>query len=131
MSTIERILLLRDEQNLTSKDVEIGADLANSSISQWKRGRGKPSLESIVKLAHFFHVTSDYLLCLSDVRNSQPSGFEISLSEEEKLLLHAFHHSCALDRFRIIQTCMNALEHPGNTDPESTSPENPAASAVL
>ena len=108
MTTIERILLLRDEQNLTSKEVETGAGLANSSISQWKKGRGKPSLDNIIKLARFFNVSSDYLLGLQE--SSSVPEIEISLTEEEQLLLTAFRKSNSLDHFRIIQVCMNALD---------------------
>ena len=61
--------------------MEIGAGLANSSISQWKKGKGKPSLDNIVKLSKFFHVSSDYLLCLTDDCASEN---EISLTSDEK-----------------------------------------------
>ena len=108
MTTIDRILQLRDEHHLTSKEVEISAGLANSSISQWKKGRGKPSLDSIVKLSHFFHVSSDYLLCLTDQKHGLV--FEISLSEEEQLLLKGYRAARVPERFRVIQICMNALD---------------------
>ncbi len=111
MTIIDRIFQLKEEQNLTSKDVELGAGLANSSLSQWKKGKGKPSLENIVKVAAFFHVTTDYLLCLSDQRgNDTKQNFEISLNEEDELLLHAYHTASTYDRFRIIQICMNSLD---------------------
>lgn len=109
MTTIDRILLLRDEQNLTSKEVETGAGLANSSISQWKRGRGKPSLDNIVKLSQFFNVSADYLLGLSTQRSA--IEYEISLSDEDSILLTAYHSAKTMDRFRIIQTCLNALDN--------------------
>lgn len=105
MSITDRITMLQEERSLTNKDVEIGAGLANASISQWKKGKGKPSLESIVKLATYFEVTTDYLLCLSDNRSC--AVIEKSLSEEEELLLKAFHSANASGRFRIIQVCMN------------------------
>lgn len=122
MTIIERIFELKDEHNLTSKDVERGAGLANSSLSQWKKGRGKPSLENIIKVADFFHVTTDYLLCLSDDRNNrQNQFFEDSLTEEEMLLLRAYHTASTYDRLRIIQICMNALDSAEKGDSKKIS----------
>lgn len=109
MTIIDRIFQLKEENNLTNKDVENGAGLANSSLSQWKHGKGKPSMENIVKIATYFHVTADYLLCLSDERNTRPK-IEKSLTEEETLLINAYNAASTYDRFRIIQQCMNALD---------------------
>lgn len=109
VTIIDRIFELKEEKHLTNKDVEIGAGLANSSLSQWKKGKGKPSLENIIKVAAYFHVSTDYLLCLTDERMG--CTVEKSLSDEEKLLLHAYHNASALNRFRIIQTCMNSMDY--------------------
>lgn len=111
MSIIDRIALLQAEQNLTNKDVETGAGLANATLSQWKKGKGKPSLENILKVAEFFQVTTDYLLCQSDSRTA--NVIEKSLTAEEELLLKAFHAASAEGRFRIIQVCMNELDAAG------------------
>lgn len=108
MTVVDRIFQLKEERNLTSKDVEVGAGLANSSLSQWKKGKGKPSLENIVKVASYFDVSTDYLLCLSEDRKN--GGIEKSLTEEEKLLLKAYNNASSYDRFRIIQLCMNLLD---------------------
>lgn len=117
MTIIDRIFALKEENNLTSKEVEIGAGLANSSLSQWKKGKGKPSLENIVKVAKFFHVSTDYLLCLTEQRND--TEIEKSLTEEDALLLDAFHSASAYDRFRIIQLCMNTLDPPSEKSRKS------------
>ena len=110
MLVVDRILQLRDENNLTSKELENKAGLANSSISQWKRGKGSPSLINIVKLASFFNVSSDYILGLSNERDRSSSQFENSLTQDEALLLSIFREAAPLDKFRIIQVCMNARD---------------------
>lgn len=111
MTIVDRIFKLKEERNLTSKDVELGAGLANSTLSQWKRGKGKPSLENLIKISVFFHVTTDYLLCLSDDPGStQHNNEQISLTEEEAILLCAYHSASVYDRFRIIQICMNSQD---------------------
>lgn len=108
MSIVDRILTLQEERKVTNKEIEIGAGLANASVSQWKKGKGKPSLENIIKVATYFQVTTDYLLGLSDTPAYVPtSKIEKSLTEEEQLLLDAFHTATAQGRFHIIQVCMN------------------------
>ncbi len=105
MTVIERILQLKEERNLTSRELERCAGLSPSTLSQWKKGKGKPSLESLIKIAEFFQVSADYLLCLSDDRQQRPQA---PLTEEDKLLLQSYHAASAYDRFRIIQICMNS-----------------------
>lgn len=108
MSIVDRILVLQEERKVTNKDIETGAGLANASVSQWKKGKGKPSLENIIKVATYFQVTTDYLLGLSDTPTpALPTFIEKSLTEEEQLLLDAFHSATVQGRFHIIQVCMN------------------------
>lgn len=103
MNVVDRINSLLTERNLTAKEVEISAGLSNSSISQWRKGKGKPSLDAIIKLSGYFGVTSDYLLGLTDRDSSKAN-------EEEQLLLDVFNTCSTEDRFRIIQLCMNIKE---------------------
>ncbi len=122
MNYIERIFQLRDEYHLTNKEVEIRAGLANSSMSQWKKGKGKPGMDSIIKIANFFDVSSDYILGLSDIRHPNSAAEKDSqLSEEERILLTAFQSASAINRFRIIQLCMNAMDDSSSGAESSSS----------
>lgn len=105
MNTIERILDLQKQKGITNKELEQDAKLANGSITNWKNHRYYPSVSAIVSLAQYFHVTTDYLLCLSDVPVSQ----EIcnSITPEDQLLLDSYHAATPQGRFHIIQVCMN------------------------
>lgn len=104
MTTIERILQLQEESGLNNKALETAAGLTNASITSWKKGKYAPGVDAIVKLAQFFHVSTDYLLCLSDQRTQE---IGISLTEEERLLIEAYRSSNVQGRFSIIQVCMN------------------------
>lgn len=108
MSTIiDRITYLQEKAGLSNRAVEVGAGLSNATLSQWKHGKGKPSLENIAKLSAFFHVTTDYLIGTSE---KMEIAAEISLSEEELLILNAYRSASVEGRFHIIQTCMNEKE---------------------
>ena len=81
-----------------------------------------------MKLSKFFHVSSDYLLCLTDDCASEdeisltsdeisPKGISDtalsengetpSVSPEERVILEIFRSLPAIDRLRLIQYCMN------------------------
>lgn len=63
---IERIVKIMEQRNENAYTVERNANLPISSISAWKKDKFKPSTEAIIKLATYFNVSANYLLCLSD-----------------------------------------------------------------
>lgn len=63
---VERIVKIIEQRSENAYTVERNANLPISSISAWKKDKFKPSTEAIIKLATYFNVSADYLLCLSD-----------------------------------------------------------------
>lgn len=61
MATVDRILELVKESGLTAKEFAIGAGIAGGSITDWKTGRSKPSVESLQKIAKFTNVQLEWL----------------------------------------------------------------------
>ena len=110
MDVIGRIQVLRDEIGLTNREVETGAGIAASSLSQWKRGKGKPCLENIIRLSEFFHVSTDYLLGLSDNKEREKPDPLFPLSEEEILLLVLYREFGSTNRSRLLHFCMKISE---------------------
>lgn len=82
MDTLERILELQKQSGLTVKALEAATGISNGSFSKWKKGTYAPSAEAVLRLAKYFHVSTDYLFCLSD---SPYPKVEISLTEREQL----------------------------------------------
>lgn len=74
--------------------------VTSGSVSGWKKG-ALPKAEALCRLAAHFHVTTDYLLGLSEVRNPQT----ITLTDHEMLLLKAFRAADAEGQQNIIFTC--------------------------
>lgn len=101
MSFYERYVELCSEQGMKPQNPEMQriAGVSSGSISGWKKG-ADPKIEVLKKLSSYFSCTVDYLLGLSEVRNS-------SLTEEEQLLLDAFRSASKLGQFNIITVCMN------------------------
>lgn len=53
---------LRNARGLTDYKVAKEAGVSRSTLSEWKNGEHKPSLETIQKLSKYFGTTVDYLL---------------------------------------------------------------------
>lgn len=64
--TTQRILGLMTKKGDTAHSLEVNAKLPISSVSGWKNDKFKPAMDSIIKLARYFNISADYLLCLSD-----------------------------------------------------------------
>ncbi|MCR1897208.1 helix-turn-helix transcriptional regulator [Ligilactobacillus murinus] len=74
-----RIRELRNEQNLTLKELGEKVGLAPNTISQYETGDREPKLKTWIKLADFFDVPVSYLQGLDDSRDvNQISFFKIS-----------------------------------------------------
>lgn len=70
--TVKRIIELMEWRGDNAHSLEINTKLPISSISGWKKGKFNPSTEAITKLAKYFNVSADYLLCLTD----EPTALE-------------------------------------------------------
>ncbi len=79
MSVINRILLLMEKENINARKLTRDLELSNSSITEWKKGKAKPSIEAVVKIAGYFGVTTDYLLL--DEREEMHAGEQALWSE--------------------------------------------------
>lgn len=70
----EKLKSLRIEKNLTQKQVADRIGLAISAVSSYESGTRYPSYDVLVKLARIFHVSTDYLLGITDTRNIDVTG---------------------------------------------------------
>lgn len=56
---------LRQDRQLTQKELAEHFHVSIGTISNYEKGVHKPDLEMLCALAHFFHVSTDYLLGLA------------------------------------------------------------------
>ena len=66
-NTIKRI---RRERNLTQEEVAAHLGISFQSISKWERGDGYPDITMLPVLAHYFQITVDELLGISDIEKN-------------------------------------------------------------
>lgn len=66
METKNRIRDLREDKDLRQVDVAKATGIDQKTLSNYETGRTNPDSYSIIKLADFFGVTTDYLLGCSE-----------------------------------------------------------------
>lgn len=84
-----RIKELRNQSNLSLRDLAQKLNISYSSLGKYERGEQQPNIETILNIAEYFNVTVDYLLGNSNYKNTQEEfNFKnaIILSEEKELL---------------------------------------------
>lgn len=54
---------LRDSANVRDFEVAKATGIPSSTFSDWKKGKSKPKLEKLVKIAKFFGVSVEVFIC--------------------------------------------------------------------
>ena len=85
MTTVDRILELVKDSGLTAKEFAIGAGIAGGSITDWKTGRSKPSVESLQRIARYANVQLEWL--------TGDSKFKTYLELKRDIIYSAFENS--------------------------------------
>ena len=62
----ERLKELREEKNLTIKELSQELGVSDVAVGRWERGDRVPSIESLELLVRFFGVTAGYLIGTED-----------------------------------------------------------------
>ena len=73
---INRILELLKINNISAKKLTDELGLSNSAVTDWKKGRAKPSTDAVIKIANYFSVSTDYILTGKNFEN--PSTYMTS-----------------------------------------------------
>ncbi len=58
----EKLKKLRTDYNLSQAALAHDLGVAQNTLSNWEKGNREPDLSTIVKIAEYFDVTTDYLL---------------------------------------------------------------------
>lgn len=67
----ERLKQLRLEKEMTIQGVCEFFNLTHPAWIKYEKNQGNPSVEKLIQIADFFHVTTDYLLGRSNIRNKE------------------------------------------------------------
>ena len=75
----EKLKMLRTGQKMTQQSLADRIGVAKSVVSYYESGERYPSYDVLVRIAHIFHTTTDYLLDMKRERVIDVSG----LSEDD------------------------------------------------
>ena len=90
MSTLlDRMKELMKQSGIKPKQLTAELGISNSSFTDWSKGKGSPSLDTVRKFADYFHVSIDYLV--NGVEFSSHKTLEFS-NPMDKELLEKFHN---------------------------------------
>ena len=74
LSIGEKIKRMRRERDLTQEEVAAHLGVSFQSVSKWERGDGYPDITMLPALAHYFGVTADELLGVSELEKQARYG---------------------------------------------------------
>ena len=63
----ERLRELRKEKSLTQKQVAKIINKSETGYASWEQGLSEPSINDLIALSSFYHVTIDYLVGKEDI----------------------------------------------------------------
>lgn len=67
---MNRIKILREENNWSQSELASKLNCSTSSIAMYEKENRKPSLEVLVKLSEIFNCSIDYILCKTNIKNT-------------------------------------------------------------
>lgn len=82
-----RIKELRTQMHKSLRDVASELNISYSSLSKYERGVQQPSYETLMKMADYFNVTTDYLIGYTDIRTKNIE--DKAIVEKTGLTLHS------------------------------------------
>lgn len=69
MDFMKRLYELREKANLKQTELAEKVELKSGAISKYEKGLTQPNMDTLIKFAELFHVSTDYLLGISSIPN--------------------------------------------------------------
>ena len=97
---MDNLRKLREKKKMTQTRLSIKIEVSQEIISHYELGNSKPNVDNLIKIADFFHCSTDYLLNRTDnpampqnidnVENTNIIHKYNSLSDENKKYFNKF-----------------------------------------
>ena len=99
MSTIlERLIMLQEQSGMNQKQLQKELGLSNSAFSDWKKGKGRPSVDALARFSEFFGVSMDWL-AFGSVETSENNA--IAANPQEAAILMKYRALSREQRIRL------------------------------
>ena len=103
-----RLCELRDNANLKQIELAQKISLKSSAISKYEKGLTQPSMDTLIKLAEIFCVSTDYLLGLSSIKNPYSTD---NFTPKEAELIIKFRKLTKENQIRIDERISTMLDN--------------------
>lgn len=110
MTFIERTTELREERNLTEKQVLLDCGLNKNSFGIWKQGRLPVSATRKI-LADYFGVSVEYLMGETDDRGQKNSPGQVTEAEGAKKAILDLIDGMSDDQLQKLETLIQAAKN--------------------
>ena len=122
----EFLMNLRKEKGILQKEVAAHLHMSVSTISSYEKGVHAPDLDTLIKLADFYEVSTDYLLQrtkykanISTLNKRLSDNYTITIGELMNTTLELDQHNtnALLDYYELL-TMRNSIKHPKVKTPQ-------------
>lgn len=86
---MKRIRELRDEYHISQLQVALKLGVSQETVSSYETGKSYPTVERLIILSEYFHVSTDYLLGRSDIRRPKIETLTRLDTYEQELIQNA------------------------------------------
>ena len=77
----EKLRALRQQKNVTQEALATHLGITPQSVGKWERGEGYPDITFLPRIAFYFDVTVDELLCVSQLKIEEKIAKYVSQSK--------------------------------------------------
>lgn len=105
MTFKERLKTLRKSMHLTQGALAEVLNYGATAISNYESGRNEPSIEDLKKIALFFDVSTDYLLCVTDIK----TPFNADRENEQIAYIESFLYKLSPENLNSAETFISYL----------------------
>lgn len=119
-----RIKELRIQRNIQQKDLASALEIAANTLSQYETGKREPDQETLMKLADYFNVTTDYLLGRSESQEARAAENEKKPDDiglEENIIIYCrdgktIKKKMSKEKMDMLSSMLDALPDDDNPD---------------
>ena len=72
------------------KDLAAKLNVSLSTVKSWERDNSSPNYDLLAKICRLYHVSSDYLIGLSDIDSFVQQETQDKLTQKSRVLVHLF-----------------------------------------
>lgn len=87
---MKNLKTIREKSKVSQIRLSIDLEVSQETISAYERGKSFPTCENLIKLAHIFNTSTDYLLDLTNISSPIDAISKDNLSEQDYILLSNF-----------------------------------------